>query len=196
MTIESLSRAATLAAVLNGIASIASTMSIILMFVFGGPWGRVNDATSVVWMASFVPIALLFYAVLRDRHTIAAAIGLAVGLICIVLFSLVQLALTLGIVSFEDTCQAVTFLGAGVGLWLVISGVLFQVDGLVSGRIILLTLMLGTGYLLGGIGFVLSGWQHPLALGGFASTALLCPLWAFALARYISSDPIAVHATG
>ena len=45
----------------NGILLIANMVTIVLMFAVSFSWGPVNDALSVVWMLSFLPLALLFY---------------------------------------------------------------------------------------------------------------------------------------
>ena len=164
----------------NALLMLANMATLSLMFAVSPMWGPVNDAISVLWILSFLPLALLLVRVNQPVSGRTAIVGTAlVGSVAMLLFSLLQSMLVLGLVHFEQTFAAVVTLGGALGLWLLLNG-LFALRGrTMPGGLAWITICFGLSYILGTIGFWLGGYEHPLLWFGAALGYLIGPVWSF-----------------
>jgi hypothetical protein len=164
----------------NGILMVANMITLSLMFAVNPMWGPVNDAISVFWALSFVPLALLF--VPLNRHVLGrgTAVGTAVaGMAALLLFAALQSLLVVGLVRFEQTFAAVVALGGIMGLWLLANGLLALKGNTLPRGLSWLTTVFGFSYVLAMIGFLLGGYENPTLWAGAAIGFLIGPVWAF-----------------
>jgi hypothetical protein len=155
-------------------------VTLALMFAVSLFWGRVNDAISVLWLLSFLPLALLFYTVNQVALGRGAALTTAVlGVLAILAFAVLQSLLVLGRVRFEQTFDAVVSLGAVLGLWLFANGLLALKGRTLPGGLAWLTVIFGLSYALGAVGYWLGGYTSPVLWIGAGLGYLLGPVWAF-----------------
>jgi hypothetical protein len=166
----------------NGVLMLANMVTLGLMFMVSMSWGRVNDAVSVVWMLSFLPLAVLLYrlnqAVMGRGVALATAV---VGVVAMLIFAGLQYLLTVGQVRFEQTFPAVVALGGILGLWLLVNGLLARKGKTLPAGLAWLTVVFGLSYVLATAGYWLGGgnYEQPLLWIGAAIGYLVGPVWAF-----------------
>ena len=170
----------------NGILMLANMITLMLMFAVNPFWGPVNDAISVVWILSFLPLALLLAQVNQPVMGRAVAVGTAVvGAVAILPFAVQQILLVVGQVRFEQTFAAVATLGGVLGLWLLLNGLLAQIGKTLPGGLAWLSIVFGLSYIMGTIGYWLGGYEQPILWVGAAAGYLVGPVWAFWLGRML-----------
>ena len=184
----------------NGILTMANMVTLALMFGVSMSWGRVNDAISVLWLLSFLPLAVLLAQVNQPVMGRAVAVGTAVvGVVAMLAFAVLQSLLVVGQVRFEQTLAAVMTLGGVLGLWLLMNGLLALMGRTLPGGLAWLSIGFGVCYLLGTIGYWLGGYESPILWVGVAVGYLLAPVWAFWLGRLLLNGrliPAAALASG
>jgi len=163
-------------------------------------WGRVNDAISVVWLLSFLPLALLLAQVNQSVMGRAVAVGTAiVGMVAMLVFALLQSLLVMGQVRFEQTLAAVMTLGGVLGLWLLLNGLLALMGKTLPGGLAWLGITFGLSYILGTVGYWLGGYESPILWVGAVVGYVVGPVWAFWLGRLLLKGqliPAAALTTG
>jgi hypothetical protein len=184
----------------NGILTLANMVTLALMFGVSMSWGRVNDAISVLWLLSFLPLVLLLVQVNQLVMGRAVAVGTAiVGASGILAFAVLQSLLVVGQVRFEQTFAAVATLGGVLGLWLVLNGLLALMGKTLPGGLAWLGIGFGLSYILGTIGYWLGGYESPVLWVGAAAGYLFGPVWAFWLGRLLLNGrlvPVAALTSG
>lgn len=171
----------------NGILTLANMVTLALMFGVSMSWGRVNDAISVLWLLSFLPLALLLVQVNQPVMGRAVAVGTAVvGALGILVFAVLQSLLVVGQVSFEQTFPAVATLGGVLGLWLLLNGLLALMGKTLPAGLAWLGITFGLSYILGTIGYWLAGgYESPILWVGAVVGYVVGPVWAFWLGRLL-----------
>jgi hypothetical protein len=164
----------------NGILMLANMVTLTLMFGVSMSWGRVNDAISVVWLLSFLPLVLLLAQVNQPVMGRGVAVGTAiVGAVAMLAFAVLQSLLVLGQVRFEQTFAAVATLGGVLGLWLLLNGLLALMGKTLPVGLAWLSIVFGLSYIVGTIGYWLGGYEQPILWVGAAVGYLVGPVWAF-----------------
>ena len=164
----------------NGALMLANMVTLALMFGISLSWGRVNDAISVVWMLSFLPLALLLFQVNQSVMGRGVALATALtGVVAMLLFAGLQILLAMGQVRFEQTFATVATLGGVVGLWLLLNGLLALKGKTLPGGTAWLSIIFGLSYVLGAAGYWLGGYEQPLLWVGAALGYVVGPVWAF-----------------
>lgn len=107
---------------LNALTTTLVIVTIILFYTVGGPWGLINDAVSVLWMLSYLPLALLFYRLNRPAHPARSLISAIAGILAMIAFALMQVMLVVGAVNFLQTISAILAVCIFVGLWMWLNG--------------------------------------------------------------------------
>lgn len=174
-------------AIVSAVATIIGLLTLVLFFSLGGPWGTINDVSSVIIALSILPVLL----VLHHRHrqsafvVSSAALGLgALGLFIAILFQTLVIA---GAISYAQTAITVPVSFGVLGLSLMAFGYLGITDGTLPRTLAWMGLIAGAGYVMVIIGFILGGQQHPLtAIGGLIAVIFYTP-WAVWLGRILLS---------
>jgi hypothetical protein len=177
---ESVVRTVGWSAYANGILMLANMVTIVLFFTVAGFWGPVNDAVSVLWILSFLPLALLLAQVNQAVMGRGVAVGTAaIGVVAMLVFAVLQILLVVGVVRFEQTFAAVATAGGVLGVWLLLNGLLAVKGATLPGGLAWITVVFGLSYILGTIGYWLGGYENPLLWVGAALGYLVGPVWAF-----------------
>ncbi len=164
----------------NGVLMLANMVTLALMFGVSLFWGPVNDAFSVLWMLSFLPLAVLLARVNEPVMGRAVAVGTALaGAAAMLLFAVLQFLLVVRLVRFEQTFAAVVTLGGVLGLWLLVNGLLALKGKTLPGGLAWISVVFGLSYILGTMGYWLGGYEMPLLWVGAALGYLVGPMWAF-----------------
>ena len=161
-------------------ATVVGAVTLVLFFSRGEPWGRLNDASSVVLMLAMVPVALLVTTLETETVTTVVLPVAAIGIGAMLAVAALQALLVARRVTYEQTKRWVLLGGAVIGLWYIASGLLAGRTAL-EGTLAWLAIASGIGFVAVGYGFAAANERHPLsALGGAlllgASTAFFVVL--------------------
>jgi hypothetical protein len=172
-------------AVINGITSIASTVTLILMFTVAAFFGPVNDAISVIWCLTFIPIAVLFYRLHQPVNATLGLVAAVAGIAAMMVFAVAQMLLVLRVVTFEQSLGLVLSMGAVIGLWGLLNGIIARSGGTLPPAMIWLLIVFGISYMITAVGWYQSGPENPLVATGFLIGAIAGPVWAIWLGKII-----------
>ncbi len=174
-------------------AGLLGLVTAALSVTVGQPFGTLNDAALLIMTLAVAPIMLGFYELGGRTPISPARLSLSAGIAAVSIWSIVQLALIVGLVSsyylheaaFAIQSVAIVIIGAWLaganllaGPWLrpVLRGV-----GVLS----------GIGFLGVGAGSLLGGVDHPLTYLGGVGYQLILPIWAALLGRSLSTEGLA-----
>lgn len=87
-----------------------------------GAVGLVNNLAGVLWAASFVPLAYVFYRASRTHANIVSAAVFAFGLVSFGAAAYLELATATGTLSFDQETVAYYPVLGGIGVWLLMAG--------------------------------------------------------------------------
>jgi hypothetical protein len=171
-------------------AGLTAIVTIGLFFWIGQPWGTINDLALIV-MAGAIPFLMLaFWQLGGLTPTPLALVAQASGWLAVLAWCGAHLLFVLGVVDFDYFAPATGVLAVEsvalivIGLW--IGGAnLLAGPWLTSLR--WLGVLTGAGIALYAVGFLLSGGQGMLTYTGAVAYLLLLPVWAFLMARHLSS---------
>jgi hypothetical protein len=76
-----------------------------------------------------------------------------------------------------------------VGLWWLANSIVSLVHGTLPAGIAWVGVLVGVSTLVGMVGFLMGGQEHPLAAISFIVIAVVVPIWAFWLGRVLASNP-------
>ncbi len=183
MMTRSLMRTAGWSAYANAALMVLNVATLMAFFTAGSFWGTVNDSVSVLWVLSFVPVAVAFSQLHRSVNPALSLVTAAAGIVAMFAFATLQFLLVIGAVGFEQTVGIILTLGGLVGLFLLIHGLLARDGQTLPPRLIWSTILFGLGYVAAAAGFWIGGMWHPLATVGFAAGTIAGTLWGIWLGR-------------
>jgi hypothetical protein len=179
------------AALLSAVATVATLFTAVLFFTFGGAFGKINDAVSVLQMLLMLPVAVALFLLRPPDATGLALLAVVVGGAGMVITAVLQALLVLGYVEYEQTIKAVLSAGGAIGLWLILTNVLTLGEILPAGLVVFGTLA-GAGYLLATVGFYKGDQQHPLFYTGGFLIVVGYSVWAIWLGRLLQTGSLAL----
>lgn len=174
-------------AVWVAIAGAIALLAIGLFFAIGQPFGTINDIALLVMTLSLGPVMLAHYELGGVVPLWPARLSLAGATAAVAGWSIVQVAMILGVVSFDYEHGATgafaisSVLQAVIGLW--IGGA-----SLLAGRWLppitrILGMVAGAGTVVMSVGLLASGMNDPLTYVGGIGYQVVLPVWALALGR-------------
>jgi hypothetical protein len=86
----------------TALADITGFVSLFVFFAVGGPWGFINDISSVFLSLSLIPPALAWRHLHRSLFPRLSLVNLAIGIIAMLTAAILQAALVVGKVEFEQ----------------------------------------------------------------------------------------------
>jgi hypothetical protein len=172
-------------AMFNAAAGIAGFATLMIFFAAGGLWGPLNDAVSVLWALSLLPLAWLFYQLHRPISPPTSAAAAVLGIVAMVSFASLQGLLVLGAVSFDQTVRAVLALNGVIGLWLMINGWLAWAGRCLPASLVAAMFACGLALVAINVGYGLGGQEHPLTAAGFLIGVVAGTAWALGLGRLL-----------
>ena len=182
--------AAAIAADVVAGAAVVGLVTIALFFWIGQPWGTINDLALLVMTLALAPLMLAFYELGGWTPTPVARIAQASGWIAVLAWSVIQVLMIVGAVTF-DYSHAATGVFAIQCMALVVIGLWAAGANLLAGPWLSWVRWLGV---LSGLGFVglatgllLGGMDHPLTYLGGIGYEVVLPIWAFLMARLLVS---------
>jgi hypothetical protein len=169
-------------AVINLAAHVTSLLALALFFAFGGFWGPLNDALSVAWSLSLVPLAYLLLQINREVFETLDIVTAVVGIMCMLAFATLQSLLVTGAVRYEQTLGPVLTLSGAIGLWLLVNAMLAALGHSLPRGLVTSMLVYGLGLFVSAVGFWYGGQGHPATAAGYIVGSVAGILWAAWLA--------------
>ena len=183
-------------AFINAALSVANIVTLIIFFAIGGIFGRINDALSVFWALSFIPLLIVLYNINSEVNLPLSLFALLAGIAALLVFAVLQALLVMLRFGFERTLASVLTSMGILGLTLIVYGILALNGEVLPSGFVWVTLVYGIGLIIGGIGFWIGGQEHPLAIFGFLVTFIGGPVWAIWLGRLLLNGEIAPAVAG
>jgi hypothetical protein len=172
----------------NAIVFILSLVALMVFFSIGGIWGRVNDSLSIIWMLSYLPLAVALFLINRSVNSPVSLVSSLVGIVAALVFVVLQLLLVLGQVGFEQSFSAVLTMTALVGLFALVHGFLARAGQTLPTGLTWVMIIYGIASVVGAIGFQIGGEQHPLAMIGLLLTAVSGLVWVIWFGRLLLTE--------
>lgn len=169
-------------------AAVAGLVTIGLFFWIGQPWGTINDLALLVMTLALAPLMLAFYELGGWTPTPLARIAQASGWIAVLAWSVIQVLMITGLVTFEYSRAATDVFAIQCGALIVI-GLWVAGANLLAGPwlswVRWLGVLSGLGFVVLGIGLLVGGVDHPLTYVGGIGYEVALPIWAFLMARLL-----------
>ena len=180
----------------NATVFLLSLVALMIFFSIGGIWGRVNDSLSVIWMISYIPIAVGLYLITRSVNAPISLISLIIGIAAMLIFTVLQILLIIGGVNFVQSFTGVLTMTALVGLFVLVQGLLARAGSLFPPGLIWVMVIYGLASVVGAVGFQIGGESHPLAMIGLLLTAIAGVVWVIWFGRLLLAEVVAVALVG
>ena len=167
-------------------AAVIGLVFIALFFSIGQPWGTLNDLALLVMSVALAPLMLAFYELGGRTPTRLAQAAQTAGWLAVLTWSVVQVMLVIGVVSFDYKVGATgafaieSYADIAIGLWIAGANLL---AGPWLNRARWLGIVSGLGFVLLGVGLLLGGQEHPLTWVGGIGYEIVLPVWAYLMAR-------------
>jgi hypothetical protein len=193
-------RWAAYAAYVNSIAALAQLLSSGGDPKANGAAGLVNNAAGVIWAASFVPVAYLFYRASRARANVVSAAAFGFGLFAFGASAFLELATATGQLTFDQETIAYYPVLGGIGVWLVMAGGVAIMETALPRAPLVFGAVIGALWFLANVLFGAGGLPSPTAEGPtndltdsgillLETAFLLQPFWGLWLGRALLAPP-------
>ena len=193
-------RWAAYAAYVNSVAALAQLLSSGGDPKANGAAGLVNNAAGVIWAASFVPVAYLFYRASRTHVNIVSAAAFTFGLFAFGASAFLELATASGQLTFDQETVAYYPVLGGIGVWLVMAGGVAIMETALPRAPIIFGAVIGALWFLANVLFGAGGLPSPTAEGPtndltdsgillLETAFLLQPFWGLWLGRALLAPP-------
>lgn len=193
-------RWAAYAAYVNSVAALAQLLSSGGDPTANGAAGLVNNLSGVIWAASFVPVAYLFYRASRTHANIVSAAAFAFGLFTFGASAFLELLTATGQLTFDQETLAYYPVLGGIGVWLVMAGAVALMETTLPRAPIIFGAVIGGFWFLANVLFGAGGLPSPTADGPtndltdsgillLETGFLLQPFWGLWLGRALRAPP-------
>ena len=171
---------------------LAATLTIILFFWIGQPWGTLNDIALLVMTAAIPVLMLAFWELGGLTPTPLALAAQVSGWVAVIVWCVIH-ALFIGGVVEIDYEQAATGALAIESVALIVIGLWIAGANLLAGpwlnAVRWFGLAAGLGFVLLPLGMLLGGLDHPLTYAGGVGYSIVFPVWSFLIGRHLAQIP-------
>jgi len=185
-------RRAAMAAYVIAAAGLVATLTIILFFAIGQPWGTLNDIALLVATLAIPPLMLAFWELGGLTPTPLALVAQLSGWVAVIAWCVTQALFIAGVLDLDYDHPAAGGLAVEavamivIGLWIAGANLL---AGSWLNSIRWFGVAAGLGFVLLPIGLILGGASHPLAYAGGSGYSIVFPVWAFLMGRHLTAIP-------
>ena len=182
-------RRAELGGYLAAVAGAGALVTFGLFASYGQPFGTLNDIFLLVMTLAIAPIMLGCYELGGVTPLWPARFSLASGVGAVLVWSLVQVLMVAGVVTFADEQPATGAFAVEaaalivIGAWLI--GAPLLAGTWLPGPLRWLGALCGLGFVVFALGLFRGGVNEPLAYIGGLGYQVLFPIWAFLFARLL-----------
>ena len=178
----------------NATVFLLSLVALMLFFSVGGFWGTINDSLSMIWVLSYIPLAVAGYQINRSVNAPISLASSIIGIAAAIVFAVLQSLLVLGLVRFEQTFSTVLTMTALIGLFVLIHALLARTGHTLPLGFTWVMIVYGIASMIGAVGFQIGGEQHPLAMIGLLLTAISGLIWVIWFGRLLLAEQVAALA--
>ena len=179
---SSLFRFAGWSAFVSAAATVLGAVTLVIFFSVGGPFGIMNDISSVIIGLTGIIILFALYQLHRSVAPVISLAAFIIGSLAMLTASILQ---TLLVAIRMDFGEITTYAFGVFGASLMIYGHLVLVNATLPRALGWWGIVAGLGYVLVVTGFVVSGPNHPLNYIGGLASVIAYPTWAIWLGRVL-----------
>ncbi len=172
-----------------------------------GAAGLVNNAAGVLWAASFVPLAYLFYRASREHANIVSAAAFGFGLVAFGAAAFLELATATGQLTFDQETIAYYPVLGGIGVWLLMAGGVAIMETDLPRAPLIFGAVIGALWFFANVLFGAGGLPSPTTAGPtndltdsgillLETAFLLQPFWGLWLGRALLAPPATAKPAG
>ena len=180
----------------NATVFLLSLVALMLFFSIGGFWGTINDSLSIIWVLSYIPLAVAFYQINRSVNAPISLASSIIGIAAMIVFAVLQFLLVLGLVRFEQTFTAVLTMTGLIGLFVLIHALLARTGHTLPPGLTWVMIIYGIASMIGAVGFHIGGEQHLLAMIGLLLTAISGVIWVIWFGRLLLAEGVSAALAG
>jgi hypothetical protein len=188
------------AAYANSVAAIAQLLTSGGDPKANGAMGILNNASGVVWAASFVPVAYLLYRSSRTHATIVSPAVLAFGVVAFGAAAFLEIATATGRLTFDQETVAYYPVLGGIGVWLLMAEAIALMETDLRRAPLVFGALIGALWFFANVLFGAGGLPSPTAEGPvndltdsgillLETAFLLQPFWGLWLGRSLLAPP-------
>ena len=167
-------------AILSAIATIVGAVTLVIFFSVGDPYGKINDASSVIIGLTAIVILFTLYQIHRASAPTVSLIAFAIGAVAMLIAAGLQALLVLSGTNFGTI---VTVMFGVFGSSLLTLNWLANSNRTLPRALAWTGIAAGLGYVLVTAGFLLGGPYNMLTYIGGAFSVIAYPVWGFWLGR-------------
>ena len=169
------------------VAGVVALVAIGLFFAIGQPFGTINDLALLVMTLALLPIMLAHYELGGVVPLWPARLSLLGASLAVGGWALIQLAMIVGLVTFDYEHGATGAFAAEAALQVVIGAWIGGASLLAGPWLPTLTrglgVVAGLGTIVMSLGLLAGGVNHPLTYVGGMGYQVVLPVWAYLLSR-------------
>jgi hypothetical protein len=184
-------RLATRAALVIAVSGVVALVAIGLFFSVGQPFGTINDIALLLMTLAIAPVMLGSYELGGVTPLWPARLSLGAGIGAVLVWSAVQLAMIVGLVSFDydhpahDAFAVEALALLVIGAWL--TGAPLLAGPWLPPLLRWLGAISGVGFVAFGVGLLRGGVDDQLTILGGLGYQIVFPVWAYLLWRLLRS---------
>jgi hypothetical protein len=170
-------------AYLAAVSTIIGFFSIVIFFIVGDPFGKINDMASVVIALTSIPVLYVLYKLTQVQSPLLTLVVLILGMVAMIVASIIQSLLVLGFIPYEATAFVAPFAFGLLGLCVTVYSYFTFQHKIFSNKLSIWGLIAGIAYILVCVGFILGGQNHPFSYVGGLVAVIAFPIWAILVGR-------------
>lgn len=189
MSIDLLTLVTSWSAYISAIATILTFITGILFFTVGGPFGKINDISSVFQVLFMIPLALVLYRLLPGSMRTLGLIAAVIGIGGMLIAAYGQSLLVFGKIDFKGSMKYFPA-GAAIGIWLALTCSYALRSDLFPGRLAWTGILAGVSYIVIVLAFLIKGQQNMVFYIGGLVLGISYPVWAIWLGRLVGTGAL------
>ena len=178
-------------AYLSAIATILTFVTGIQFFTVGGPFGKINDISSVFQVLFMIPLALVLYRLLSDNVRTIGLMAALIGIGGMLVAAYGQSLLVFGKIDFEGSMKYFPA-GAAIGIWLIVTCAFALSNNIFPVGLAWTGILAGVSYIVIVVAFLAKGQQNMVFYIGGLLLGISYPVWAIWLGRLIGTGALIV----
>jgi hypothetical protein len=173
-------------AYLSAFATILTFITGILFFTVNGPFGKINDISSIFQLLFMIPLAITLYQPLPANMRALGLIAALIGIGGMLFAAYGQLLLVFGKIDFEESMKYFPA-GAAIGIWLIATYFIANTYDLFTTGLAWIGIIAGVSYIVIVLAFLIKGQQNIVFYISGLVLGISYPLWALWLGHLIGS---------
>ena len=189
MNVGFLSVVTSWSAYLSAIATILTFITGILFFTVNGPFGKINDISSIFQVLFMIPLAFALYCPFPSSTRTLVLIAALIGIGGMLVAAYGQSLLVFGKIDFEGSMKYFPA-GAAIGIWLIATCSFALAYDLFPDGLAWTGILAGVSYIMLVLAFLIKGQQNIVFYISGLILGISYPIWAIWLGRLIAIETL------